>query len=421
MNSNSKSLLAETLSNLGVSNNPPPAKEKIETSSHQESLVEVKLEQIAIAPQVRKRVSNVSDLAESIKKKGLNHKCVIRHFLNDEEKEKLTKLYPKAKYVLVVGHRRMAALHLLGKKSESFLLKPKDHYTDIWQVIDDQVDENENRENMTIYDHANTVFLAQQTKPNATFDEIGAAFKYSKTLVSKYMRIATYIHEEAENTLNNWGVNSVNAVYHIAKFIKDGLDWQSLLKQYAVDEEGNFDPSKITEKLVAEIKYKIENPEPKPTEVPPVDTAVNTDPITDNGVQDQQPTDQAPVNTTPASSNPVEDVEKQDTSVSGNQPSTDDASASANPVSQPATNTKTEPSENGKSEPVEETKTEPTTAQPVVISNKADFLKGIAFVLGQDPDCDTKAIADILNNGGSGFELDAHCQSIYDELIKLVK
>ncbi|MCK4083732.1 ParB/RepB/Spo0J family partition protein [Acinetobacter radioresistens] len=421
MNS-SKSLLAEALNGMGIdSTNPPSTKEKIETSSHQESLVEIKLEQIAIAPQVRKRIADVNDLVESIGKKGLNQKCVVRHFLNDDEKAELTKIYPKAKYVLVVGHRRMTAMNILGMKSENFLLKPKGYYKDIWQVLEDQLDENENRENMSIYDHANSMFLAHQTKPEATFEEIGLAFKYSKTVVSKYIRIATYIHEEAEKTLNSWGVTSVNSLYHIAKFIKDGLDWKSLLKQYAVDKEGNFDPSKITDKLVTQIKDDIENPKPEPTEVPPVEAAVDIDPLIVNGVQDQQPTDQAPVNTIPASSDPVEEVEKQDTSASRGEPSTTNVPASANLVSQPATNAKAEPSDNTKSEPVETHKTEPTTAQPVIASNKADFLKGIAFVLGQDPDCDAKAIANILNNSESGFELDAHCQSIYDELIELVE
>lgn len=412
--SSSKSLLAEALSGMGVdTKNPPPTKEKIETSSHQESLVEINLEHIAIAPQVRKRIVDVSDLVESIAKKGLNQKCVVRHFLDNEEKDRLTKLYPKAKYVLVVGHRRMTAMNILGKKSESFLLKPKGYYKDIWQVLEDQLDENENRENMSIYDHANSMFLAHQSKPEATFEEIGAAFKYSKTVVSKYIRIATYIDEEAEKTLSSWGVTSVNSLYLIAKFIKDGLDWQSLLKQYAVDKDGNFDTSKITDKLVGQIKNDLENPKPEPTEVPLVETAVDTDPMTDNGIQDQQPVNQEPVNSTPASSYLVEEVEKQDTSASRVEPTTTDVPAFGNIFSQPATN--------AKSEPVESIKTEPTTAQTVVASNKAYFLKGIAFVLGQDPDCDTKAIANILNNGGSGYELDAHCQSIYDELIKLVK
>lgn len=398
---------------------------ELKISSQQEIVAPVPLEQIAVAPQVRKKLNeqNVLTLMESISAEGLKQKCSLRHFFNDEERIALQKKYPKAKYVMVVGHHRLEAMVRLGFKSETFIIAPKDYYADEADVIRAQVTENLKRADMTIFDIANGVYRTVNLRPNMSLEEVGASLGLSKGVVSKYNTIHVHINDDLQNQLLAWEVSSLNAIYNIATMIADGIDWLSLVKKYAVDEDGEFDPSRITERNLNKVKADLKAAKDAAKAAAAAEAAAaaapqeqsNPTPAANNGEtgqgheapagaatgnQEDTSAVENPATPAPAESVPNEEVEKQDR-VSG-------TSTAATTTSQPSS-------------------TSTTTAQPnpatlaathtsSFTSDQVSFLKGIAFTIAQNPDCDVNTIAHMLKADGLSFNLDDKAKSIYEEL-----
>lgn len=406
---NSKQALSAALSSGGLKKPTVviEEKKKISTISSQESFIDVFLDQVAVAPQVRKKLneSNVSELMLSIKAQGLKQKCEIRHFFNEEEKQLLQSKFPKAKYVLVIGHHRMEAMSRLKLKSEMFVLAPKDRYTDVTDVIAAQMSENMKRADMTIYDIANGVHNVSVQNPTWTYDQLGEKLEMKKGMVSKYLNIHLQLDDDTQALLESWGVSSMNAIYNISTMIANKLDWKAIVMSYAVDDEGNFEPSKVTEKLLNQIKSDLKNPpKAEEPESPPESNVPEKSAPTENVDQGNTGASQEPSVNSVDETSKADDVEKRDTS---------DANKDDVPSTQP---TKTQPQD----APTTEAKSNPTTAQNTKVVVNQDFLRGVAFVLGQDPDATLEVLADIINSGGGQFALDDASNELYESLSKLV-
>lgn len=384
-------------------------KKKISTSSTQESFIDVFLDQIAVAPQVRKKLNeaNVSSLMHSIKAQGLKQKCEIRHFFDEEEKQLLQSKFPKAKYVLVVGHHRMEAMSRLEMKAEMFVLAPKDRYKDITDVIAAQMSENMKRADMTIYDIANGVHNVYVQNPTWTYDQLGMKLEMNKGVVSKYLNIHLQLNDEDQALLESWGVSSLNAIYNICTIIANNLDWKAIVMDYAVDDDGNFVPSKVTEKLMNKIKADLKKPPKEEPEDPSNSNAPEKSALNENVDQGDVDASQEPSVDSVDEPSKTNDIEKQDTSNSN----TDDVQPT------PSTQlTKTLP----QSPLITEAKKKPTTAQNTMVNVNQDFLRGVAFVLGQDADTTIEVLADIINSNGHQFDLNNVSKECYESLSKLI-
>lgn len=408
---NSKQALSAALSSGGLKKPTVTVEEKkkISTISSQESFIDVFLDQVAVAPQVRKKLneSNVSELMHSIKAQGLKQKCEIRHFFNDEEKKLLQSQFPKAKYVLVIGHHRMEAMLRLEMKSEMFVLAPKDRYKDVTDVIAAQMSENMKRADMTIYDIANGVHNVYVQNPTWTYDQLGVKLEMKKGMVSKYLNIHLQLNDEDQALLESWGVSSLNAIYNISTMIANKLDWKAILMSYAVDDEGNFVPSKVTEKLLNKIKADLKNPPKEEPEPPPESNVPEKSAPSENVDQGNEGTFQEPSVDYFDESSKTDDVEKQDTSIVN----TDDVP----PI------TSTEPTKTSPQSPVSnEAKNNPTTAHNTKVNVNQDFLRGVAFVLGQDPDATVEVLANVIKSNGDHFDLDDVSKGFYESLAKLI-
>lgn len=391
-------------------------KKKIATTSSQESFIEVFFDQIAVAPQVRRKLNreNVENLKVSIKNEGLKQKCEIRHFFDEEEKKELQKKFPKAKYVLVVGHHRMEAMRELGMKAENFILAAKDRYANATDIIAAQFSENNNRAEMTVFDIANGVHNTYVQNPTWTYDQIGLKLQMQKGLISKYLNIHLKIDDEAQDILESWEVSAINTVYAISTLIQEGLDWVQIIKSYAVDESNEFSPSKITEKLLAKIKSDLKKPKEEPKEEPapvvePVVEPVHVVNVGTDSIQEEDSSDPAPPTQSPLAAFSNDDFEKPDSGKTQTEPTTSTTTTTEPSTSQPTAS------------PTHEPVSEPTAATPAATVNQADFLRGVAFVLAQDPDQTLEDIAALLNAKEGNFQLDTISEDIFKSLSNLVK
>jgi hypothetical protein len=242
---------------------------KIQKTSEKETFAIIKLNEIAVIDQVRLELDeeNLENITASIKQRGLDQKCEVRHFFNDEERLKIQEKFPNAKYVLVFGHHRFEGLHRNKYEEYSFIIAKKAKYKNTADVVSAQLSENMTRKDMVVYDIASGIGRILKDMPDLGYNELSQQLTIKKTYITKYVTIDRNITPEIRGKLNELNVSGLNTLYNISKMIEEGLDWLGLLQQYAT-QDGVFHASKITESLTNRIRADLKaEKNPKPTEV----------------------------------------------------------------------------------------------------------------------------------------------------------
>ncbi len=178
---------------------------------------EIALSLIDTKPQVRSKLGDLSDLAESIKVDGVMQPIILR------EKE-------DGRYELIAGERRFRASLLAGKTTIPAIIKRGVSDVEARRI---QVIENHERENLSAYDEARGV---AEDVEKFGFQEARAIWNRSDAWISKRAAVVKYDAEvfalleaglcgdlEVLHSLNQLRALSVAEFVHFERRLREGL------------------------------------------------------------------------------------------------------------------------------------------------------------------------------------------------------
>lgn len=170
-------------------------------------------------------------------------------------------------YVLLAGEHRFRALEVLGFAEHDFSFIPPSIIKTKADVIRYQYEENNVRADMHIVEKANTLARYMEAE-GCTQAHAAEVLRITTSLASRLNRINKYLTEDDKEKIIDLDIKSERVIVGIAKLIELGFtDWLSVIRPYALNENGDFDPELIYEKTLTQIiKDLTAPPEPEPEE-----------------------------------------------------------------------------------------------------------------------------------------------------------
>ncbi len=172
-------------------------------------------------------------------------------------------------YVLLAGEHRFRALEVLGFAEHDFSFIPPSIIKTKADVIRYQYEENNVRADMHIVEKANTLARYMEAE-GCTQAHAAEVLRITTSLASRLNRINKYLTEDDKEKIIDLDIKSERVIVGIAKLIELGFtDWLSVIRPYALNENGDFDPELIYEKTLTQIiKDLTAPPEPEPQPEP---------------------------------------------------------------------------------------------------------------------------------------------------------
>jgi hypothetical protein len=302
-------------------------------------------------------------------------------------------------YVLLTGEHRFQALMKLKFQEHDFKFVPPSLIKTKADVIMYQFVENNVRADMHIIEKAHSL-VSYMEAAQCTKGEAAAKLSLANALISRLLRIVKYFTEKDIQLAFEYNINSERVLVGITKLIELGhTDWLSLVKPYALNEEGLFDPSLLYESSINKlIKDLTAPPEPEKSPEPVFETPKRlADDIMPNAFKE----DSGQQSTSDTAQKPLVSTEAKT-------PATPTETTQDNPPVQPTTAITQQESgvleAKGSTSGLEHSPTtSPATSSPVttVVKNEASF-KLVANVLQQV--LEGKDVEEILMGIGSDIK-----------------
>lgn len=170
-------------------------------------------------------------------------------------------------YVLLAGEHRFRALEVLKFSEHDFSYIPPSIIKTKADVIRYQYEENNVRADMHIVEKANTLARYMEAE-GCTQVHAAEILRITTSLASRLSRINKYLTEEDKEKIIDLDIKSERVIVGIAKLIELGhSDWLSVIRPYALNEGGEFDPELIYEKTLTQIIKDLTAP-PEPENQP---------------------------------------------------------------------------------------------------------------------------------------------------------
>lgn len=214
-------------------------------------VIKVSLSKIYVSKQIRLKIhqSTVDGIVKSYQIKGLHNLVEIRKVTPAIDENTVPEGYD---YVLLAGEHRFRALELLGIAEHDFSYIPPSIIKTKEDVITYQYSENNVRSDMHLVEKANT--LAKYLELGVSQTQAAEKMGITAPLASRLNRINKFLTEDDKFSVIELQIKSERVILGIAKLIELGhADWLSVIRPYALDEQGEFDPELIYEKTLNQI------------------------------------------------------------------------------------------------------------------------------------------------------------------------
>lgn len=230
-------------------------------------VIKVSLSKIYVSKQIRLKIhqSTVDGIVKSYQIEGLHNLVEIRKVTPAIDENTVPEGYD---YVLLAGEHRFRALELLGITEHDFSYIPPSIIKTKEDVITYQYSENNVRSDMHLVEKANT--LAKYLELGVSQTQAAEKMGITAPLASRLNRINKFLTEDDKFSVIELQIKSERVILGIAKLIELGhADWLSVIRPYALNEQGEFDPELIYEKTLNQIiKDLTAPPEPEPQAEP---------------------------------------------------------------------------------------------------------------------------------------------------------
>ncbi len=241
-------------------------------------IIKVSLSKIYVSKQIRLKIhqSTVDGIVKSYQIEGLHNLVEIRKVTPAIDENTVPEGYD---YVLLAGEHRFRALELLGIAEHDFSYIPPSIIKTKEDVITYQYSENNVRSDMHLVEKANT--LAKYLELGVSQTQAAEKMGITAPLASRLNRINKFLTEDDKFSVIELQIKSERVILGIAKLIELGhADWLSVIRPYALDEQGEFDPELIYEKTLNQIIKDLTAP-PEPEQQPESEPEENSAPVTE--------------------------------------------------------------------------------------------------------------------------------------------
>lgn len=212
-----------------------------------EQVIKVSLSNIYVAPQIRLRIDS-GTVDGIVATYPLRNNAEIRKWDPSIDGESTG-----CDYVLLTGEHRFRALEIIGFAEHDFKFVPPSVIKTKADVIKYQYIENNTRADMHFIEKARS-FVDYMKEANFSQGEAGKVLHVSATLTSRYVRVTKFLTKDDDLLLLKLGIKSERVIVGISKLIELGYaDWFAVIKEYALNAEGIFDPELIYEKTINQI------------------------------------------------------------------------------------------------------------------------------------------------------------------------
>ncbi|MEC6128243.1 hypothetical protein [Acinetobacter ursingii] len=261
----SKVNLSEVLGDMGTTKATRVADNLTNSMLNTKQIIKVSLNKVYVAKQIRLKINQdtVDGIVKSVPISGLKNLAEIRKVTPAIDEDSVPEGYD---YVLLTGEHRFRALEILGMAEHDFSFIPPSIIKTKEDVIRYQYEENNVRSEMHIVEKANTLqrFLELGVTQANAAEKMGI----TTSLASRLNRINKHIDEEDKLKIIELDIKSERVIVSIAKLIELGhTDWLSVIRPYALDDKGEFDPELIYEKTLTQIIKDLTAP-PEPEKEP---------------------------------------------------------------------------------------------------------------------------------------------------------
>lgn len=279
----SKVNLSEVLGDMGTTKATRVADNLTNSMLNTKQIIKVSLNKVYVAKQIRLKINQdtVDGIVKSVPISGLKNLAEIRKVTPAIDEGSVPEGYD---YVLLTGEHRFRALEILGMAEHDFSFIPPSIIKTKEDVIRYQYEENNVRSEMHIVEKANTLqrFLELGVTQANAAEKMGI----TTSLASRLNRINKHIDEEDKLKIIELDIKSERVIVSIAKLIELGhTDWLSVIRPYALDDKGEFDPELIYEKTLTQIIKDLtappepeKEPEPQNQPVPPKESEPQNQP-----------------------------------------------------------------------------------------------------------------------------------------------
>lgn len=280
----SKVNLSEVLGDMGTTKATRVADNLTNSMLNTKQIIKVSLNKVYVAKQIRLKINQdtVDGIVKSVPISGLKNLAEIRKVTPAIDEGSVPEGYD---YVLLTGEHRFRALEILGMAEHDFSFIPPSIIKTKEDVIRYQYEENNVRSEMHIVEKANTLqrFLELGVTQANAAEKMGI----TTSLASRLNRINKHIDEEDKLKIIELDIKSERVIVSIAKLIELGhTDWLSVIRPYALDDKGEFDPELIYEKTLTQIIKDLTAPpepekelEPQNQPVPPKESEPQNQPV----------------------------------------------------------------------------------------------------------------------------------------------
>lgn len=270
--------LSEVLGDVGTTKATRVADNLTNSMLNTKQIIKVSLNKVYVAKQIRLRINQntVDGIVKSVPISGLKNLAEIRKVTPAIDEDSVPEGYD---YVLLAGEHRFRALEILGMAEHDFSFIPPSIIKTKEDVIRYQYEENNLRSEMHIVEKANTLqrFLELGVTQANAAEKMGI----TTSLASRLNRINKHIDEEDKLKIIELDIKSERVIVSIAKLIELGhTDWLSVIRPYALDDKGEFDPELIYEKTLTQIIKDLTAP-PEPEQQPESEPEENSAPVTE--------------------------------------------------------------------------------------------------------------------------------------------
>lgn len=274
----SKVNLSEVLGDMGTTKATRVADNLTNSMLNTKQIIKVSLNKVYVAKQIRLKINQdtVDGIVKSVPISGLKNLAEIRKVTPAIDEGSVPEGYD---YVLLTGEHRFRALEILGMAEHDFSFIPPSIIKTKEDVIRYQYEENNVRSEMHIVEKANTLqrFLELGVTQANAAEKMGI----TTSLASRLNRINKHIDEEDKLKIIELDIKSERVIVSIAKLIELGhTDWLSVIRPYALDDKGEFDPELIYEKTLTQIIKDLTAP-PEPEQQPESEPEENSAPVTE--------------------------------------------------------------------------------------------------------------------------------------------
>ena len=270
--------LSEVLGDVGTTKATRVADNLTNSMLNTKQIIKVSLNKVYVAKQIRLKINQntVDGIVKSVPVSGLKNLAEIRKVTPAIDEDSVPEGYD---YVLLAGEHRFRALEILGMAEHDFSFIPPSIIKTKEDVIRYQYEENNVRSEMHIVEKANT--LQRFLELGVTQADAAEKMGINTSLASRLNRINKYIDEEDKLKIIELDIKSERVIVSIAKLIELGhTDWLSVIRPYALNDKGEFDPELIYEKTLTQIIKDLTAP-PEPEQQPESEPEENSAPVTE--------------------------------------------------------------------------------------------------------------------------------------------